>query len=127
MHQLNARQMEFPRHSVNGISKKAKRMSEIYRHFAKSWSESLDFSDEAMLSLYNHESYGLPLSPNNGFAVGKQYLNLQVTMWREDIRRGWLAKFELYEDPAYPHWWLNSVLKDVCVGVTLKECTKDFF
>ena len=105
-------------------------MSVLYRHFAEGMG-TLDFSDEALLSLYNHESYGTPLSPKNGFGVGKQYLNLQVTSWRESIRRGLIAKFELYEDPSYPHWWLDSVLKDIYVGLTyqelLQECRKDYF
>ena len=96
-------------------------MSELYVHFGKPMAPSLDFSDDALLSLYNHESYGTPLSPKNGYAVGKQYLNLQVTSWREAIRRGIIAKFELYEDPSYPHWWLDSVLKDLYVGMTYKQ------
>jgi hypothetical protein len=104
-------------------------MSELYRHFARSWAQSLDFSDEALLSLYNHESYGTELSENNGFAVGKKYLNLQVTMWREDLRRGWLAKWELYETDL-PNWWFDSILDglyDNCTYVELMyECTKDF-
>ena len=110
-----------PRHSINGVSKKFRRMAELYRHFAANMSSKLDFSEEAELSLYNHESYGRPLTPSNGFAVGKQYLNLQVTMWREDLRRGWLFKHELYEDPTFPHWWLDSVLKGVYSGSTYQE------
>jgi hypothetical protein len=102
-------------------------MSELYKHFAINMSSTLDFSDEALLSLYNHESYGRPLSANNGFGYGKQYLNLQVTSWREDLRRGWIFKHELYSDPNYPHWWLDSVLANVFSGSTyqeiLKECT----
>lgn len=98
-------------------------MAELYVHFGQPMAPSLDFSDDAMLSLYNHESYGTPLSPKNGYAVGKQYLNLQVTSWREAIRRGIIAKFELYEDPAYSswHWWLDSVLKDMYVDMTYNE------
>lgn len=91
-------------------------------------SSKLDFSEEAEVSLFNHESYGTVLSPNNGFAVGKRYLNLNVTMWREDIRRGWLFKHELYEDPELPHWWLDSVLGGVYTHATydviLKECNQ---
>jgi hypothetical protein len=102
-------------------------MSEMYSLFGQSMGE-LDFSDEALLSLYNHESYGLPLSPKNGFAVGKQYLNVQVTMWREDIRRGWIFKHELYEDGRFPHWFLDSVLdglyNDITYAELLAECRK---
>ena len=92
------------------VSKRFLRMAAIYRVFADSWSRTLDFSDGALQSLYGRESYGATLSANNGYAVGKQYLNLQVTMWREDIRDGLLAKWELYEDARFPHWWLDSVL-----------------
>jgi hypothetical protein len=102
-------------------------MSELYKLFAPD-SQQLDFSDEALLNLYNHESYGVALSPGNGFAFGKQYLNLQVTMWREDLRRGWIFKHELYEDERFPHWWLDSALKGVYTGGTyqqiLDECRK---
>ncbi len=95
-------------------------MSELYLLFGSD-KGSLDFSDEALLSLYNHESYGTSLSPKNGFAVGKQYLNLQVTMWREDLRRGWLFKHELYEDGRFPAWWLDSVLSGLYDGGSYKE------
>lgn len=98
-------------------------MAELYVHFGRPMAPTLDFSDDALLSLYNHESYGTSPSPRNGYAVGKQYLNLQVTSWREAVRRGIIAKFELYEDPAYSdwHWWLDSVLKDLYVGMTCQE------
>lgn len=95
-------------------------MSELYRHFAREMGE-LDFSDEALVNLYNTESYGGVLTPKNGFAVGKQYLNLQVTMWREDIRRGWISKQELYKDENYPEWWLDSVLANLYSGSTYQE------
>lgn len=96
-------------------------MADLYKHFASLVSNTLDFSEAAEISLYNHESYGTPLSPNNGFAVGKQYLNLQVTMWREDLRRGWLFRSELYSDEKYPHWWLDQVLKTTYSGSTYQE------
>lgn len=96
-------------------------MSELYKHFALPWEHVLSFDDEALLSLYNHESYGTELSPQNGFAKGKQMLNLQVTAWKEMLREGTLAKFELYEDPYYPHWWLDSCLRDTYKGMTYHD------
>jgi hypothetical protein len=63
-----------------------------------------------MIELYYSESYGDDVSDRNGFYVGKRYLNLQVNMWKEDIEKGFLRKFELYEDGKYPHWWLDRVL-----------------
>jgi hypothetical protein len=86
-------------------------MSEVYKMFANDWIDCLDFSDEALLELYNYESYGGNISPNNGFAVGKKWLNLNVSMWKEDIAKGLLFKKELYEDPKFPHWWLDGVFK----------------
>lgn len=86
--------------------------------------KTLSFDDQALISLYNTESYGLPISPNNGFAVGKKYLNLQVNAWKEMLREGTLAKFELYEDENYPHWWLDSVLKDTYKGMTHNDLLK---
>lgn len=116
------------RRTVGGLSKKYRRMAELYKYFARNMSSKLDFSEEAEVSLFNHESYGTPLSPNNGFAVGKRYLNLNVTMWREDLRRGWLFKHELYSDPELPHWWLDSVLSGLYNDSTyeqiLKECNQ---
>jgi len=88
-------------------------MAEIYRIFAKDWEHVLDFSDDALLQLYNHESYGGRIDSNNGYAHGKKYLNLHVTMWKEDIAKGLLFKHELYEDNVFPHWWLDNILKDV--------------
>lgn len=85
---------------------------------------SLDFSDEALISMYNFESYGTELSPKNGFAVGKKYLNLQVNAWKEMLREGTLAKFELYEDPSYPHWWLDDILKNTYTGMTYADLLK---
>jgi hypothetical protein len=96
-------------------------MSELYRHFGSPMASSLDFSDEALISLYNAESYGTSCSLNNGFAIGKKFLNLQVTAWQEMLREGTLAKFELYEDPAFPHEWLDSVLKNTYTGYTYED------
>lgn len=86
-------------------------MAVLYKHFAREFGD-LDFSDEAQVELFNAESYGTKVSKQNGFSVGKTYLNVQVTMWREDIDNGTLFKCELYNDPNYPHWWLDSILKD---------------
>lgn len=86
-------------------------MAELYRLFAPV-SDKLDFSDQALIDLYNFESYGGTLHPGNGFAFGKQYLNLQVTMWKEDLAAGLIFKWELYEDDRYPKWWLDRVLSN---------------
>jgi hypothetical protein len=78
---------------------------------------NLDFSDEALIELYNYESYGgsTPKS-NNGFYHGKKWLNVNVAMWKEDIEAGVLIKYELYLDEKFPHWWLDSVLSGIISG-----------
>lgn len=110
-----------PRHSINGVSPKFKKYAELYKIFAKDWEHILDFSDAALISLYNFENYGTALSPNNGYAVGKQYLHLQVTMWKEDLEEGLIFKYELYEDNRFPHWWLDSVLGNKTPVQTIME------
>jgi hypothetical protein len=99
-------------------------MSVLYRQFAEPWEHVLLFDDDSMLSLYNHESYGTPLSQKNGFAQGKKMLNLQVSAWKEMLREGTLAKFELYEDSRYPEWWLDSVLQNTYTGLTYEDLLK---
>jgi hypothetical protein len=84
-------------------------MSELYRMFASEWQHVLDFSDDALVELYNYESYGGSISQKNGFHHGKKWLNLAVSMWKEDIALGLLFKHELYDDPKFPHWWLDSI------------------
>ena len=88
-------------------------MAEVYRIFSKDWSHVLDYSDSMMIELYNAESYGCSVSKDNGYSVGKTYLNVHVKMWKEDIEKGLLHKRELYEDGSFPHWWLDSVLKNI--------------
>jgi hypothetical protein len=87
-------------------------MSEVYKHFSKDWQHILDYSEESLLELYQSESYGdVDCKSNNGFYIGKKMLNVTVAMWKEDIKLGYLFKYELYDDPNLPHWWLDKVLK----------------
>jgi hypothetical protein len=88
-------------------------MSEVYRIFSKDWENLVDFSDEMLIELYNSESYGTRVSQSNGFLLGKKWLNVTVKMWLEDIALGTLFKKELYEDPKFPHWWLDGVFKNI--------------
>lgn len=86
-------------------------MSEVYQIFSRDWKHVLDYSDEMLIELFNAESYGGPVSRNNGYAIGKKYLSLHVTMWKEDIEKGLLREYELYDDGTFPTWWLDSVFK----------------
>ena len=95
------------------MSPKFKKMCEIYLIFAQDWKDCCDFSLESKEELFQHETYGKEISSNNGFYVGKKYLNLSVNMWREDIKYGFLSKKELFQDGKFPSWWLNKVLSSV--------------
>lgn len=84
-------------------------MCGVYRIFSEGTAK-LDFSKKAMLEAYYSESFGDPCSQNNGYLVGKKWMNVTLEMWYEDLRNRLLYKFELYDD-VYPHWWLDKVLK----------------
>lgn len=85
-------------------------MSMLYKIFGEPWKDILDFSDEMLIEMYNYESYGGHVSKNNGYSVGKKWLNVHVKMWNEDIEKGFLLRKELYEDGKYPEWWLKKVI-----------------
>lgn len=88
-------------------------MCNIYKIFSKDWEHILDYSEESMMQLFIYESYGgVKCDPLNGFSVGKKWLNVIVTMWFEDIEKGFLFKIELYDDPILPNWWLDEILKN---------------
>lgn len=71
----------------------------------------VDFSEEALIEMYRHETYGEKiLTTNNGYVLGKKWMGVNVSMWKEDISKGYFFKYELYQDPTYPHWWLDRVL-----------------
>jgi hypothetical protein len=88
-------------------------MAELYKHFSNGWKDCVTYTDEDLIELYNTESYGGRCKSTNGYYVGKKWLNVTVTMWKEDLRQGYLFRSELYNDPNYPHWWLDSILKDI--------------
>lgn len=86
-------------------------MVPIYEIFVRDFRSGLDFSEDMLYELYNNESYGgVQCSPKNGYFHGKKWMDVSIQMWREDIAKGLLFKFELYEDPLFPHWWLDKVL-----------------
>jgi hypothetical protein len=90
-------------------SKKFIKMCDVYKIFSKDW-ENLDYSDKAKSELYKAETYGTcKCNPKNGFYVGKKWLNVFVAMWYEDIEKGLLFKWELYEGDHFPKWWLDKI------------------
>lgn len=102
------------------ISNKYKKMCEVYRIFAKNF--DCDLSDQAMLDMYNYESSGIGdinisgfngIGKPNGYAVGKKWLNVQVSAWLNDFEENRLfARMvleELYLKKEFPKWWLDSI------------------
>jgi hypothetical protein len=82
-------------------------MSEIYKIFFRD--ERYDFGDQSLIDMYNQESYGTDVSPLNGYYWGKKWMNITIKSWKEDIKLGILLETELYNDPTFPHWWLDKV------------------
>lgn len=88
-------------------------MTDIYKIFSKELSSPLSFSEDNLVEMFKYETYGIKSESlkDNGFYVGKQYMDLHITTWREDLRKGLLLERELYEDGTFPSWWLDKVLK----------------
>ncbi len=91
------------------IGKKWRRMAEMYRRFARDY-KAADFSEEAALAMYLHESTGTPLPDprTNGYALGKKWMDVTVAGWKEEIPQMGLLVSELQAD-GYPDWFLERV------------------
>jgi hypothetical protein len=88
-------------------------MCEIYKIFSKDWEHICDYSEECMRELNLYESHGMGQCKwNNGYFIGKQYMDVTLKMWKQDIKEGLLFKWELYEGDKYPKWWLDKVLRN---------------
>lgn len=98
------------------ISKRWRKIAEVYKHFAKGATRTgfvCDFSENAAREMYIFESQGRGrIKPDNGFAIGKKWLDVTVAMWREDLKANppMLYAAELYSDPNLPDWWLDNVV-----------------
>lgn len=106
------------RHSIGGVSKRFISICEIYYRFGYGFTQDHTFTEKDIVELYNQESYGTGVSPLNGYALGKKIMDITIAMWREDIGRGHLSKYELYKCGEYPEWWLDSVLKNIVVDAS---------
>ncbi len=97
------------------ISPKWKRTAALYVHFSQPWSHLCDYSTQAEEDMFLYESRGIPIPQRerrNGFQLGKQWMDINVAMWKEGIAEGTSLRREFYEDPNYPHWWLDKVLRE---------------
>lgn len=97
------------------ISKKWRMMGEIYARFCPKY-ECYDFSEEMATEQYSFESMGRPKfnfsdrRPNgnfNGYAVGKHWMDVTISMWREDLDNGLLRRDELSNE--FPEWFLQKM------------------
>ena len=88
-------------------------MSDVYRIFSRQWEHILDYSEQSLIEMFNYESHGTPINnpSRNGFYVGKQWMDVHITMWHEDFEKGYLTRKELYDDPTFPDWWLDKVIR----------------
>lgn len=99
------------------ISKKYNNIAEAYRYFCGNL--NADFSESAMKDMYSYETFGHPKikydqlynGNYNGFAVGKHWMDVTISMWLEDLKSGNLTKYELYSDASIPEFVKNIVNK----------------
>ena len=94
------------------VSKKFLIMSDVYRIFSRQWEHMMNYDQDSLVEMFNYESHGTPITDprRNGYFVGKQWMDVHIKMWREDIEKGYLTRQELYDDPTFPNWWLDKVL-----------------
>ena len=90
--------------------KKRERMEDIKRRWSSDPAYTLfDFSEEAFLVADEWESRGGPEPPKeNGFAYAKRMMDVTYSMWKEDIRDGYLTIQELIDD-GYKESFLNGL------------------
>lgn len=105
------------------MPRRFKRMCEVYKIFASDW--HCDFSESAMLEMYEFETFGkgdIDLTgfntigkKANGYAVGKKWLNVSVTGWLDNIEKfGWAYEIsELNKDQEIPRWFIEDFFNKV--------------
>lgn len=110
------------------MTKRFIKMCEVYKIFADDY---CDFSQDAMKAMYEFETFGKGsisidgfntsgLNPN-GYAVGKKFLNITVSMWMDELKPfingernrthiGWFNTISrIYHDKSFPKWWLDEI------------------
>jgi len=83
-------------------SKRWRRRAEIYRRFAgiaEGTGFVCDYSEDAARAMFTRESSGKgDVAADNGYAIGKSWLDVQLAMWREDLGLGLVAREEIPGD-----------------------------
>lgn len=104
-------------------------MSEVYMYFAGDY-DYLNFDEKSAEDCYKFESQGIGKlnitkdvdGKYNGYFVGKFLMDINISMWKEDIENGYLFKIELLEDNSLSKikWFIEKILKDIIV----KKCLR---
>ena len=106
---------------MSKISKKWREMARVYKLFMREVINEegetqihpgLDWSEEAAMEAYKHESTGgksggIFDDTKNGYIVSKKIMDVTVGMWKESIAEGTLFPFELFGE--FPRWFLVKV------------------
>lgn len=79
------------------ISLRYKRKALLYKKFASDWESVLNFDNKSLEECFMWETHGKPTNKNNGYVVGKSWLDVNLAMWREDLKLGLLELEELEE------------------------------
>lgn len=101
---------------IKGISRKYIRHAAVYRRYAgyrQPYTNTFDFSKDALIECYNHETHGIRPAKNNGYVYGKWCKDISVVQWIEDIVNGYACKAEFYTPKD--KWWSAQALKNVVV------------
>lgn len=99
------------------ISKKYLRLAATYRRFSDRFNPYWDFSIDALVECFNHESNGGTYADNNGYVHGKWSKDITFAMQLEDILNGYAAKIEFIT--PMNRWWVEPALSDVVVSKPL--------
>jgi len=86
----------------------------MYKRFAYEYT-GLSFTSQAKQDMYLYESKGVEIDnyKKNGYLVGKKWMDVTVSGWKEDQLKGHLCVPELLEpengSSGFPEWFLLKV------------------
>lgn len=104
------------------ISKKWRKMAQVYELFAKNL-KSVSFTEQDAMEVYAWETHGSGCLKSgvfpekrldgtyNGYMIGKIWKDWHVTEWKADIKKKLLFVWELYAEHKYPKWWLDNIFE----------------
>ena len=92
------------------LSRKYLRLVAVYRRAAER-NPAWDYSADALMECFLHESEGKPVSANNGYAIGKKWKDVTIAQWREDIAKGDFCKAEFVT--PLTRWYAEPALSSI--------------